>query len=69
MSGPIKFVYTIIWFAIGLTMVGQLKTCTMIMAGMAVEAQSSQLSLSKWNQQLVGKRSERPKSKKSKEKW
>lgn len=35
MSGPFRFVYSIVWLAIILSTFGTLKECTMVMAGMA----------------------------------
>lgn len=55
MKGPINFVSTILWFGIGFATVGTLKDCTRTMAGMALEASMNQMSLSKWNQQLLKK--------------
>jgi hypothetical protein len=52
--GPIRFVYAIIWFAIGLSTVGVLKDCTMLMAARAAKAnQGEVLSLKSWNAILV----------------
>ncbi len=56
MTGPFRFVFTIIWFAIGLAMVGTLKDCTATMAGEAVKAQGQAISHGWWNRQLIGKR-------------
>jgi len=57
MSGPFRFVFTIIWFGIGLATVGTLKDCTMVMAGKATHAhQSEMISYGWWNRQLVEKR-------------
>jgi hypothetical protein len=53
MIGPIRFVFTVISFAIGLSMVGTLKDCTAIMAGKAAKAQQQTISYSWWNRQLV----------------
>ncbi len=55
MRGPIGFVFTVIWFAIGLATVGTLKDCTMVMAGKAAKAQQQSISYGKWNRELVGK--------------
>ncbi len=55
MKGPINFVFTILWIAIGLATLGSLKQCTLVMAGYAVEAQDEQLSLVRWNNRLNGK--------------
>lgn len=56
MIGPIRFVFTIIWFAIGLSMVGTLKDCTNAMGKEAVKAhQHGGISYRKWNRQLLGK--------------
>ena len=58
MRGPIGFVFTVIWFAIGLAMVGTLKDCTMAMAGKAAMAQRQSISYGRWNRQLVGESAE-----------
>lgn len=58
MKGPIGFVFTVIWFAIGLATVGTLKDCTMVMAGKAAKAQQQGISYGKWNRQLVGEPSQ-----------
>ncbi|MGE0526592.1 MAG: hypothetical protein AB7G93_21480 [Bdellovibrionales bacterium] len=55
MSGPFRFVFTVIWFGIELATVGTLKDCTMIMAGKAAKVQQQEvISLGWWNRQLVG---------------
>ncbi len=53
MMGPIRFVFAVIWFAIGLATVGTLKDCTAIMAGKAVKAQEQTISIGWWNRQLL----------------
>lgn len=55
MRGPINFVFTVLWIAIGLATIGTLKQCTLVMAGYAVESQSQQLSLVNWNKKLNDK--------------
>ena len=56
MSGPIRFVFTIIWIAIGLSTIGTLKDCTSMMGKEAVKAhQQHGMSLTWWNNQLNGK--------------
>jgi len=56
MIGPIRFVFTIIWFAIALSVVGTLKACTSIMAGQAAIAnQRGGISYAWWNRQLVSR--------------
>ncbi len=52
MKGPINFVFTIIWIAIGLSIVGTLQDCARTMVGRAVEAHDQQLSLGNWNRKL-----------------
>lgn len=55
MIGPIRFVFTVLWFAIGLAMVGTLKDCTATMMGRAAHAQRHEvISCQWWNKQLVG---------------
>lgn len=51
--GPVRFVISILWFAIALSAIGTIKDCSRIMAGYAVEANQQQLSLKKWNQKLI----------------
>jgi hypothetical protein len=53
MTGPIRFVFTVIWFAIGLAMVGTLKDCTATMMGHAAKAQKQTISYGWWNRQLM----------------
>lgn len=54
MSGPIRFVFTVIWFAIALQSCGVLMDATKIMASIAVEThQHSGISYGWWNRQLV----------------
>jgi hypothetical protein len=53
MAGPIKFVFTIIWFAIGLGMIGSLKECTAIMGKeAAIATKNGGISYGKWNRTL-----------------
>lgn len=53
MIGPIRFVFTIIWFAIGLAMVGTLKDCTASMGKEAAIAHKrGGISYSWWNRKL-----------------
>ncbi len=55
MIGPIRFVFTVWWFAIGLAVFGNLKECTLVMAGMAAKSQQAEAySMGKWNRKLVG---------------
>lgn len=57
MTGPIRFVFTIIWFAIGLAMVGTLKDCTGAMGREAAKAHmKGGISYGWWNRQLVGEK-------------
>ena len=53
MGGAIRFVFTIIWFAIGLSVMGQISQCTLMMAGRAAHAQGESISLGAWNRQLL----------------
>lgn len=54
MLGPIRFVFVVIWFAIGLGIVGTLKDCTAIMGKKAAEAHKhGGISYVWWNHQLV----------------
>lgn len=54
MVSPIKFVFTIIWFAIGLGMVGSLKECTAIMGKeAAIATKQGGISYGKWNRILT----------------
>jgi len=53
MGGPIRFVFMILWFAIGLSMIGELQTCTLAMAGKASAAQRQMLSYGRWNRRLL----------------
>ncbi len=53
--GPIRFVFAIVWFAIGLAVVGSLKEGTLLMAKQAATThQRGGISFGKWNRQLVG---------------
>lgn len=55
MLGPIRFVFVIIWFAIGLGIAGTLKDCTAIMGKEAAIAHKrGGISYGWWNRQLVG---------------
>lgn len=55
MLGPVRFVITIIWFAIGLGIVGSLKDCTDIMGNKAAQAHMhGGISYGWWNRQLIG---------------
>ncbi len=56
MSGPVRFVISILWFAIALSTLGTLKDCTRVMAGHAVEAGRNQMSFGDWNRKLIGER-------------
>ncbi len=54
MLGPIRFAFTVIWFAIGLGVVGTLKDCTASMGREAAIAHKhGGISYSWWNRQLV----------------
>lgn len=53
MTGPIRFVYAVIWFAIALSTLGTLMEATKVMGGLAAESQRSELSYGKWNRKLV----------------
>lgn len=54
MSGPFRFVFTLIWFAIGLGMIGTLKDCTSAMGKEAAIAhQQGGISYGWWNRQLL----------------
>lgn len=53
MIGPVRFAFSVMWFAIGLATLGTLKDCMLVMAGMAAKSQQTEmLSLGKWNRQL-----------------
>lgn len=53
MTGPIKFVFTVIWFAVGLGMIGSLKECTAIMGKeAAIATKHGGISYGKWNREL-----------------
>ena len=54
MSGPVRFVFSIIWFAIGLNMIGTLQECTASMGHEAAKAQQRDtISYGKWNRELL----------------
>lgn len=54
MLGPFRFIFTIIWFAIGLGIAGTLKDCTAMMGKEAAKAhQHGGISYGWWNRQLV----------------
>jgi hypothetical protein len=54
MIGPIRFIFVVIWFAIGLGIAGTLKDCTAIMANKAAIAhQHGGISYGWWNRRLV----------------
>ena len=55
MKGPINFVFTVLWLAIGLAIFGTLKECTLTMIGYAIQSQHEQMSLRAWNSKLVPK--------------
>ena len=56
MLGPVKFVFTILWFAIGLAMVGSLRDCTAIIANKAaIEHKKGGISYGEWNRTLTHK--------------
>lgn len=52
MRGPINFVFTVLWFAVGLATLGTLRDCSRVMMGYAIEANQKQMSLSAWNREL-----------------
>ena len=53
MIGPIRFVFTVMWFAIGLATVGTLKDWTAVMAKNAAKShQTEVISYGWWNRQL-----------------
>lgn len=53
MIGPVRFVFSVMWIAIGLATLGILKDCTMVMAGKAAHSQKNEmLSLGAWNRKL-----------------
>jgi len=55
MSGPIRFVFAVIWFAIALNSAGLLVDATRVMMGMAAQAHlQGGISYGKWNRELVG---------------
>lgn len=55
MIGPIRFVFAVIWFAIGLSIAGTLKDCTATMGKEAAIAHKrGGISYGWWNRQLVG---------------
>jgi len=61
MRGPFHFIFTIIWFAIGLGVAGTLKDCTATMGKEAANAHRlGGISYSWWNRQLVGGSSTHP---------
>lgn len=54
MIGPIRFVFMILWFAIGLAVIGSLKDLTLIMASKAAKAHyQGGLSFRKFNEMLT----------------
>ena len=54
MSGPIRFVFSIMWFAIGLSLVGTLQECTASMGYVAANAQKQNpISFGVWNRTLL----------------
>ncbi len=54
MSGPVRYVFSIIWFAIGLSTVGTLRECTASIGGAAVTAQQRDtISYGRWNRELL----------------
>ncbi len=56
MKGPINFVFIVIWFAIGLAMIGTLKDCTAKMGKeAAIVHKRGGISYKWWNTKLVGK--------------
>ena len=54
MLGPIRFVFVIIWFAIGLGIAGTLKDCTANMASEAATAnKNGGISYKSWNGKIL----------------
>lgn len=54
MGGPVRFVVSVLWFAIALGTLGTLRDCTRAMMGHAVVANRHQLFLKDWNRKLFG---------------
>lgn len=55
MIGPVRFVFSVMWIAIGLATIGTLKDCTMVMANKAAKSQQTEtISLGRWNRMLNG---------------
>lgn len=56
MVGPIRFVFSVLWLAIALNILGTLRSCTSSLGSMAAHSQQEQvLELGKWNRVLNGK--------------
>lgn len=54
MIGPFRFIFAIIWFAIGLGIIGTLKDCTANMANEAAIAnRRGGISYGEWNRTLL----------------
>ena len=54
MIGPIRFILALIWFAIGLGVVGTLKNCTATMANEAAIANKrGGISYGHWNRRML----------------
>lgn len=65
MIGPIRFVFVVIWFAIGLSIVGTLKDCTAMMGKEAAIAHKrGGISYGWWNRQLANAKPQEDKGKK-----
>lgn len=57
MNGIVRFIFVIIWFAIGLAMAGTLVDATRVMGHAAVKAhQHGGISYGKWNRELVNQK-------------
>lgn len=56
MVGPIRFIFSVLWFAIALSALGTLKACTQVLMGYAVEANQHQMSIKEWNKALLVER-------------
>ena len=57
MVGPVRFVFTILWIAIGLSSLGTLKACTNALVHKAASSQQGKaISLGEWNRRLNGEK-------------
>jgi hypothetical protein len=59
MSNIVRFVGVLIWFAIGLSMVGTLRQCTAVLAGKASKSRQEDFSFGHWSRKLIGQRAVR----------